>query len=125
MGGLPIGALYHAHSGCGLPAVESGRKTMIVCKKCGHRNREGESFCASCGAFLEWNSEHVAEPKPVSEPAPAPQPPASSEPTLLERVKHAVGLEDGGDQVGLDAPAHEDNRPAFDSHDGTSLSPSP
>jgi ribosomal protein L40E len=96
---------------------------MIVCKKCGHRNREGESFCASCGAFLEWNSEHVAEPKPVSEPAPVPQPPASSEPTLLERVKHAVGLEDPQSAGNMGGPRPEPGEPAAASTAASDASP--
>jgi predicted amidophosphoribosyltransferase len=67
---------------------------MIVCKRCGHRNNEGENFCASCGAFLEWNSERVSPPPEAPKPVAAPPPPPASEPTILERVKHAVGLEE-------------------------------
>ncbi len=33
---------------------------MITCKKCGHHNPDGASFCANpdCRAFLEWTGEH-------------------------------------------------------------------
>ena len=32
---------------------------MIVCKSCGHENEGGDTFCGSCGAFLEWSGESV------------------------------------------------------------------
>ena len=32
---------------------------MIVCRQCGQSAREGEDFCESCGAFLEWEGEKV------------------------------------------------------------------
>jgi hypothetical protein len=42
---------------------------MIVCKKCGFNNTDADTFCGSCGAFLEWTGEKVtppATPEPVS-----------------------------------------------------------
>ncbi|HEY0806102.1 MAG TPA: hypothetical protein VGD84_13590, partial [Pseudonocardiaceae bacterium] len=32
---------------------------MIVCRDCGYRNVEGDTFCGSCGKFLEWAGEKV------------------------------------------------------------------
>ena len=58
---------------------------MIVCRQCGQSAREGEDFCESCGAFLEWEGEKVEPaPTPASEagpaPAPGPAPPHHGEP---------------------------------------------
>lgn len=69
---------------------------MIVCKNCGHQNEDNDTFCGSCGKFLEWTGERVAVAEPEPEPAPLPPPPAP-EPThvgLIDRVKHAVGIEE-------------------------------
>ncbi len=64
---------------------------MIVCKKCGNQNPDGETFCTSCRSFLEWSGEKVVEPAPP----PPPPPPAvvEPEPAFVERVKQAVGLD--------------------------------
>ncbi len=67
---------------------------MIVCKQCGHHNEDNDTFCGSCGKFLEWTGERVA----VAEPEPPP-PVAQPEPEpvhhgLLDRVKQAVGLDE-------------------------------
>src|SRR3984957_19436854 len=35
---------------------------MIVCKKCGFNNADADTFCGSCGAFLEWTGEKVTPP---------------------------------------------------------------
>jgi hypothetical protein len=35
---------------------------MIVCKKCGFNNTDADTFCGSCGAFLEWTGEKVSPP---------------------------------------------------------------
>jgi hypothetical protein len=49
---------------------------VIVCTKCGFQNSAADSFCGSCGSFLEWTGSKVAEaaPGPV-EPEPDEQPP--------------------------------------------------
>jgi len=64
---------------------------VIVCKKCGNQNPDGETFCSSCHSFLEWSGEKVAEAAPP--PPPPPPPVVEPEPAFVERVKHAVGLE--------------------------------
>ena len=52
---------------------------MIVCTSCGYDNEDVETFCASCGGFLEWTGERLgattAAPvsvdlEPAEEPAP-------------------------------------------------------
>ena len=57
----------------------------VICSKCGQENDAEQSFCASCGAFLEWSGEKVegdganpAEITPATPagPAPSPAPPA-------------------------------------------------
>ena len=51
---------------------------MIICKQCGHGNQEQDSFCTSCGAFLEWREPVAAPPVPQRPgPYPAAQPPGS------------------------------------------------
>ena len=67
---------------------------MIVCKQCGHHNEDSDTFCGSCGKFLEWSGERVVVAEPEPEPvAPEPEP----EPAhlgLIDRMKQAVGLEE-------------------------------
>ena len=41
---------------------------MIVCTKCGFQNLDNDSFCGSCGGFLEWTGEKVAPPPAAVEP---------------------------------------------------------
>ena len=64
--------------------------TVIICKECGHHNQDQDAFCSSCGTFLEWSGERVAEPAP---PPPEPPRPAPPPPGLVDRVKQAVGIE--------------------------------
>jgi hypothetical protein len=67
---------------------------VIVCKQCGHHNEDSDTFCGSCGKFLEWTGERVAvappEPEPVT-PEPEPEPAKLG---LIDRVKQAVGIEE-------------------------------
>jgi hypothetical protein len=66
-------------------------RAVIICKECGNHNRDQDTFCSSCGTFLEWSGERVVEPPPPPPPEPAPPPP----PGLVERVKQAVGIDSG------------------------------
>lgn len=69
---------------------------MIVCKQCGHQNEDNDTFCGSCGKFLEWTGERVVVSQPEPEPPPA-QPAPEPQPShlgLIDRVKHAVGIEE-------------------------------
>ena len=68
---------------------------MIVCKQCGHHNEDSDTFCGSCGKFLEWTGERVVVAQPEPEPAPAPEPePEPARLGFMDRVKQAVGMED-------------------------------
>jgi ribosomal protein L40E len=81
---------------------------VIVCKKCGNQNPDGETFCASCHSFLEWSGEKIAEAPP---PAPPPAPAAEPEPAFVERVKQAVGLDKPKADAAASPPA--DGAPAI------------
>jgi len=35
---------------------------MIICKECGFKNGDADSFCGACGSFLEWTGEKQAAP---------------------------------------------------------------
>jgi hypothetical protein len=73
---------------------------VIVCKQCGHHNDDNDTFCGSCGKFLEWTGERVVVAEPEPEPPPA-APAPEAEPAhvgLIDRVKHAVGIEESPPQ---------------------------
>ena len=81
---------------------------MIVCKQCGHHNEDSDTFCGSCGKFLEWTGERVVVAQPEPEPAPAPEPePEPARLGFMDRVKQAVGLDEEAPQLGttLEPPA--------------------
>jgi len=83
---------------------------VIVCKQCGHHNDDNDTFCGSCGKFLEWTGERIVvaepEPQPVVAPEPEPEPAHLG---LIDRVKHAVGLEEPAAQAA--SPASLDSSP--------------
>jgi hypothetical protein len=64
---------------------------MIVCTQCGNHNQDDDEFCGSCGKFLEWVGEKIAEPEPPPEPVVEEEPPRAG---IVERVRSAVGLDD-------------------------------
>jgi hypothetical protein len=49
---------------------------MIVCRKCSRRHPDGTDFCA-CGAFLEFDGEHVADEHPAA-PVASPEAPVDA-----------------------------------------------
>src|ERR1700722_13285037 len=61
---------------------------MIVCRKCGYRNADDDTFCGTCGGFLEWTGERqqAAAPAPVVEAEPAPSAPPPPRGGFLQRV---------------------------------------
>ena len=71
---------------------------MIVCKQCGHHNEDTDTFCGSCGKFLEWTGERIVAAEPEPEPAPPEPEPEPARLGLIDRVKQAVGLEEAAAQ---------------------------
>ena len=67
---------------------------MIVCKQCGHHNEDNDTFCGSCGKFLEWTGERVAPLEPEPEPPPPAPEPEPVHHGFIDRMKQAVGLEE-------------------------------
>ncbi|MGH3939602.1 MAG: NADase-type glycan-binding domain-containing protein [Pseudonocardiaceae bacterium] len=61
---------------------------MIVCRTCGGHNADADTFCGSCGTFLEWTGEKI---QPAVEPTtsrPAePSTPRPAEPTTPRPVE--------------------------------------
>ena len=53
------------------------RNLMIVCTRCGFQNLDNDSFCGSCGGFLEWTGEKVAPPPALPSPRSRPRPSAA------------------------------------------------
>jgi hypothetical protein len=77
---------------------------VIVCKQCGHHNEDNDTFCGSCGKFLEWTGERVVVAQPEPEP-PAPEPePEPAHLGLIDRVKQAVGIDETAPQQVAPAP---------------------
>ncbi|MFK0223821.1 hypothetical protein ACIQWN_37275, partial [Streptomyces vinaceus] len=76
---------------------------MIVCRKCGFHNEPDDTFCGSCGGFLEWTGERAEfiVNEEVREEAKA----ESEKPTqsFLSRMRHRVYV-DVGDREALPAP---------------------
>jgi hypothetical protein len=64
---------------------------MVVCRKCGRQNAAGTTFCASCGAFLEWTGEAV---DPDAQPSPRPPGPTPERPALPRAPQSAVIVAD-------------------------------
>ena len=73
---------------------------MIVCRKCGFHNGDTDTFCGSCGSFLEFTGEKIVPPKvdvPTAEEFEAEEPKKKS---LLQRITSLAYLD-----VGDRAPA--------------------
>lgn len=59
----------------------------IICSKCGRANGPEQTFCTSCGAFLEWTGEPAAgdpaaEAPPLKRAGATPVPPPATNPEL-------------------------------------------
>jgi len=78
---------------------------MIICGVCGGRNEDDESFCGECGAYLEFEGEREASAV-VEVPQVVAAEPVVHGPSLLERVKTAVGI---GEDEQTPAPADADS----------------
>jgi len=55
----------------------------VICSKCGQENDAGETFCGSCGAFLEWSGEQVAASDADSARPPGSMPGSADRPAGL------------------------------------------
>jgi hypothetical protein len=61
---------------------------QVVCRRCGFANVPGDQFCGSCGAFLEWEGEPVAEHVPAPGPGVDPAAPVGTQgPATAEPVR--------------------------------------
>ena len=98
---------------------------MIVCKQCGHHNEDSDTFCGSCGKFLEWSGERVVVAEPEPEPA-APEPePEPAKLGLIDRVKQAVHLEEAAPQPAPPADPDGSPRPVVTPAPVTAAQPAP
>ena len=96
---------------------------MIVCKQCGHHNEDNDTFCGSCGKFLEWTGERVVVAQPEPEPPPPAPEPEPAHVGLIDRVKHAVGIEEAAAQP--PAPANAAPAPSPAPTPATAAAPAP
>jgi len=59
---------------------------MIICKECGFKNADADSFCGACGSFLEWTGEKQAAPAPVVEAEEEPK----QKKSLFDRINSVI-----------------------------------
>ena len=59
---------------------------MIVCKECGFKNTDVDSFCGACGGFLEWTGEKQAAPVAVGAEPEEPQ----QKKSLYDRIQKVI-----------------------------------
>jgi hypothetical protein len=81
---------------------------MLICGECGHHNEDRDTFCGSCGTFLEWNAERVA-PAPVATPEQLEPLPRKA--GLLTRIHRAALELAGGTALDAPQPTPTDNTP--------------
>src|SRR5262249_56843557 len=93
---------------CGAPG--GGGPAVIVCRKCGFHNGDKDTFCGSCGEFLEWTGEKIT-PKVTVPPEPEPDEPQRKK-GLLERVQSLMYL-DVGEREKMERPAGPGMRPGM------------
>ncbi|MEU1757026.1 hypothetical protein ABZ436_30835 [Micromonospora matsumotoense] len=71
---------------------------MIICRECGNHNGDADTFCGSCGSFLEWTGEKTAPKIPV-ETVQAAEQEFRQKPTLLQRIAGVIAPAPGGSPV--------------------------
>jgi len=83
----------------------------IICSKCGQENGPEQTFCSSCGAFLEWSAEKAAGDDAFVPPPAVSPPPDGSELAGLARSRPPrAGAPAGPGQSG--APARSRAEPS-------------
>jgi hypothetical protein len=65
---------------------------MIVCKKCGFNNTDADTFCGSCGAFLEWTGEKVTRPATPEPAYVAPEQPEPARRGFMALVQQVTAI---------------------------------
>ncbi|MBM7080860.1 NADase-type glycan-binding domain-containing protein [Micromonospora humida] len=71
---------------------------MIICRECGNHNGDADTFCGSCGSFLEWTGEKTVPKIPVETVQEAEQE-LRQKPTLLQRIAGVIAPAPGGSPV--------------------------
>ncbi|MFI6226405.1 NADase-type glycan-binding domain-containing protein [Micromonospora echinospora] len=71
---------------------------MIVCRECGNHNGDADTFCGSCGSFLEWTGEKTT-PKIDVEAVEEAEQEIRHRPTLLQRIAGVIAPPPGGTAV--------------------------
>ncbi|MEU1885530.1 hypothetical protein ABZ491_08615 [Micromonospora rifamycinica] len=71
---------------------------MIICRECGNHNGDADTFCGSCGSFLEWTGEKTVPKIPVETVQEAERE-FRQKPTLLQRIAGVIAPAPGGSPV--------------------------
>ncbi|BCL15860.1 NADase-type glycan-binding domain-containing protein [Micromonospora sagamiensis] len=71
---------------------------MIICRECGNHNGDADTFCGSCGSFLEWTGEKTT-PTVSVEAVEEAEPEIRHRPTLLQRIAGVIAPPPGGTAV--------------------------
>ncbi|WP_328616246.1 hypothetical protein OHS18_05980 [Amycolatopsis sp. NBC_00355] len=77
---------------------------MIVCRKCGFKNVDSDSFCGSCGTFLEWTGEKVERKVDAEVLAAAEEEAGKPKQGLMSKIQSVLYL-DVGERDAVERPA--------------------
>ncbi|WP_326948736.1 hypothetical protein OG439_08075 [Amycolatopsis sp. NBC_01307] len=76
---------------------------MIVCRKCGFKNVDSDSFCGSCGTFLEWTGEKVERKVDAEVLAAAEEEAGKPKQGLISKIQSVLYL-DVGERDAIERP---------------------